>query len=83
MGYSSRGHKESDTTRGFRTSTCKIGGESVTGRQIRGLQMEGVGCKCQAFFISLLSYRRKQTTSDIFFPFSIQIYIHRKRNAKR
>ena len=44
--------------------------EGVTGRNVRGLQMEEIGCKCQTF-LSLLSGRRKQT-SDIFF-FSIQI----------
>ena len=42
-------------------------GEMVTGRKARGLQTEEIGCKCQTFFLSLLSSRRKQT-SDIFFP---------------
>ena len=41
--------------------------ERITGKKARGLQMEEIGCKCQIFFISLLSGRRKQT-SDIFFP---------------
>ena len=46
----------------------------VTGRKAKGLQMEEIGCKCQTIFISLLSSRRKQTTSVRFFsPFSIQI----------
>ena len=39
--------------------------QRVTGRKDRGLQMEEIGCKCQAF-LSLLSSRRKQI-SDIFF----------------
>ena len=34
--------------------------EMVTGRKARGLQMEEIGCKCQTFFISLISSRRKQ-----------------------
>ena len=42
--------------------------ETVTGRKARGLQMEETGCKCQTFFSSLLSGRRKQTTSVTFFP---------------
>ena len=42
--------------------------ERVTGRKARGLQMEEIGCKCPTFFISLLSSRRKETTSVIFFP---------------
>ena len=41
--------------------------ESVTGRKTRGLRMEEIGCKCQTFFISPLSCRRKQTTSVRFF----------------
>ena len=41
--------------------------ERVKGRKARGLQMEEIGCKCQMFFISLISGRRKQTTSVIFF----------------
>ena len=47
------------------------GPEKVTGRKARGLQREEIGCKCQTFFISVLSGRRKQTL-DIF-PLSIQI----------
>ena len=39
--------------------------ERVTSRKAGGLQMEEIGCRCQAF-LSLLSSRRKQT-SDIFF----------------
>jgi len=70
-------------TGGFRTSTCKIGGKNVTGRKTRGLQMEGVGCKCQTFFISLLSCRRKQTTSDIFFPLLYtNLYLQKKKCKK-
>ena len=47
------------------------GGERVTGRKARGLQMEEIGCKCQTFFLSLLSSRRKQTISvSVFIPFS-------------
>ena len=34
--------------------------ERVTGRKARGFQMEDMGCKCQIFFISLFSGRRKQ-----------------------
>ena len=33
--------------------------ERVTDRKARGLQMEEIGCKCQTFFISPLSCRRK------------------------
>ena len=47
------------------------GFERVTGRKSRGPQTEEIGCKCQTFFISLLSGRRKQTTSVKFFPFAI------------
>ena len=46
--------------------------ERVTGRKARGLQMEERGCKCQTFFISPLSSRKKQTTSVRFFSFSMQ-----------
>ena len=47
--------------------------ERVTVRKARGLQIEEIGCKCQEFFIALLSGRRKQATSvKIFSPFSIQ-----------
>ena len=49
-------------------NTCKS--DRVTGRKVRGLQTEEIGCKCQTF-LSLLSGRRKQT-SDIF-SFSVQI----------
>ena len=52
------------------------GPERVTGRKARGLQTEEIGCKCQTFFISLLSGRRKQT-SDIFF--SPSLYKFKKR----
>ena len=38
-------------------------GFAVHGRKARGLQMEEIGCKCQTSFLSLLSGRRKQTTS--------------------
>ena len=41
--------------------------ERVTGRKARGPHAEEIGCKCQIFFISLLSCRRKQTTSVRFF----------------
>ena len=47
-------------------------GERVTGRKAKGLQIEEIGCKCQTFFISPLSSRKKQTTSVRFFSFSIQ-----------
>ena len=70
-------------TGGFRTSTCKIGGESVTGRKTRGLQMEGVGCKCQTFFISLLRCRRKQTTSNTFFPLLCTNLYPQKKKCKK
>ena len=42
--------------------TKEPGSERVTGRKSRDLQTEEVG-KCQTFFISLLSGRRKQATS--------------------
>ena len=45
-----------------------LGSERVTGRKARGLQTEEIGCKCQTFFLSLLSGRRKQTTCVVFFP---------------
>ena len=45
------------------SSKRKGGTERVTGRKVRGLQMEEIGCKYQTFFISLLSSRRKQTIS--------------------
>ena len=39
------------------------------GRKARDLQMKEIGCKCQTLFISLLSGRRRQTTSQTFgFP---------------
>ena len=48
----------------------KIHGRRVTGRKARGLQTGEIGCKCQTIFISLLSGRRRQTTSvRAFFPF--------------
>ena len=40
--------------------------ERVTGRKAGGLQMERIGCKCQTFFLSLLSGRRKLVLH--FFP---------------
>ena len=47
----------------------KEGNERVTCRKARGLQMEEIGCKCQTFFISLSSSKRKQTVCQIFgFP---------------
>ena len=52
-----------------------FGSERVTGRKARGLQMEEIGCKCQAFFISPLSSRRKQTTSVRFFFFFLKFCI--------
>ena len=45
--------------------------ERVTGRKARGLQMEEIGCKCQTFFLSLLSGRRKQISVK-FFPIYVQ-----------
>ena len=45
--------------------------ERVTGRKARGLQTEEIGCKCQTFFMSPLSSRRKQTISVRIFSFSI------------
>ena len=50
--------------------------ERVTGRKARGLQTEEIGCKCQTFFISPLSGRRKQTTSVRFF-----FFLHTKLKA--
>ena len=49
-----------------REGKMEEGSERVTGRKARGLQMEEIACKCQAF-LSPLSGRKKQT-SDIFFP---------------
>ena len=46
---------------------CVHACERVTGRKIRVLQTEEIGCKCQTFFISPLSSRRKQTTSVRYF----------------
>ena len=47
----------------------KGGNERVTDRKARGLQMEETGYKCQTFFLSLSSGRRKQTLSVRFwFP---------------
>ena len=47
--------------------------ERVTGRKVRGLETEEIGCKHQTFFISPLIGRRKQTTGvRFFFSFSIQ-----------
>ena len=43
------------------------GTEKVTDRKARGLQTEDIGCKCQTFFIFLLSSRRKQA-SVMYFP---------------
>ena len=40
--------------------TEEPGSERITGRKSRDLQMEKIGCKCQTFFISLLSGRKKQ-----------------------
>ena len=51
-------------------SACVLlpkGPERVIGRKAGGLQTEGIGCKCQMFFLSLLSSRGKQT-SVTFFP---------------
>ena len=51
------------------------GNERVTGRKARGFQTEEIGCKCQTFFLSPLSVRKKQT-SVIFFPL---LYTNLKR----
>ena len=46
-----------------------LGFERVSGRKAGGLQMEEIDCKCQTYFLSLLSGRKKQTTSvKIFSP---------------
>ena len=45
--------------------------ERVRGRKARGPPMEETGCKCQTFFLSLLSGRRKQTLSVRFFSPSL------------
>ena len=37
--------------------------ERVTDRKARGPETEEIGCKCQTFFLSLLSGRRKQTSN--------------------
>ena len=49
--------------------------EWVTGRKARGLQKEEIGYKCQTFFISLLSGRRKETSVI----FSLSLYKFKKR----
>ena len=65
-------------TGGVRTSTCKIGG-----RKARGLQTEGVGCKCQTFFLSLISCRKNQTTSVICFSLIYtNLYLPKKKCKK-
>ena len=50
---------------------CMAPVERVTGGKARGLQTEEISdirdCKCQTFFLSPLSGRRKQTTSVRFF----------------
>ena len=52
-------------TRGILGFSFLINGpdERIKGRKARDLQMEEIGCKCQTFFISLLSGRKIQTTS--------------------
>jgi len=62
--------RKGNKTRGTLGVSLLINGpdERVTGRKARGLQMEEIGCKCQTFFISLISSRRKQTTSVGLFP---------------
>ena len=47
--------------------TVNFSSERVTGKKARGLQTEEIDCKCQTFFISFLSDRRKQTSAR-FFP---------------
>ena len=49
------------------TITFMVKFERVTGRKARGPQTEEISCKGQTFFISLISGRRKQTTSVRFF----------------
>ena len=65
--------RKGNKTRGILGVSLLINGpdERVTGRKARGLQMEEIGCKCQTFFISLISSRRKQTTSVRFFSPSL------------
>ena len=54
------------------TLTCMIVdvNDRVTGRKAKGLQMGETVCKCQTFFISLLSSRRKLVL--YFSPFFVQ-----------
>ena len=52
-----------------------FGIERTTGRKARSLQTEEIGCKCQTFFLSLISGRMKQT-SVTFFPL---LYTNLKR----
>ena len=54
--------RKGNKTRGTLGVSLLINGpdERVTGKKARGLQMEEIGCKCQTFFISLISSRRKQ-----------------------
>ena len=37
--------------------------ERVTGRKAKGLQMEEIGCKCQAFFFSLSLFKWQEETN--------------------
>ena len=48
----------------------------------RGLQMEGIGCKCQTFFFFLNSFLRgkRKQTSDILFPL---LYTNLKRSFSK
>ena len=61
--------RKGNKTRGILGVSLLINGpdERVIGRKARGLQMEEIGCKCQTFFISLISSRRKQTSDTFFF----------------
>ena len=52
------------------TPICTRRHERVADREARGLQMEETGYRCH-FLNSLLSGKRKQTTSVRFFPFSM------------
>ena len=75
--YGCREDERRKGEREFKGRTPNSGIERVTGRKARGLQKEEIGCKCQTFFISLLSGRKKQT-SDIYIFFPL-LYTNLKR----
>ena len=49
------------------------GSERVIGRRARGFQTEEIGFKCQTFFISPLSSRRKQVSGFFLLKFCVAL----------